>query len=318
MDTKKNRSFVKWCGFFYFCTMISTRRNLFIALLFSNFHLFAQLSETEQSYFRSREDSLKPMARQVLYATGESGRKAANAHFIELLEHTLQENKSFYYNFDSLTTIARFSAPDGSFHLYNWELRNDDGTYEYYGFIQKREKKGKAVKVYPLVDKSLGIKKPEIAALDPNNWWGTHYYKMVPVKKKRKHYYILLGIDWNDKLTHKKILDILYFTANGRPKFGDAILKVGEMRGHPVIQRRFILEYSSEVTASLRYDEKRNIFIFDHLVPQQENLKGQYQFYGPDLSFDGFELKKGAWQYIEDIDARNEKNPRDKNYHQPK
>jgi hypothetical protein len=40
-------------------------------------------------------------------------------------------------------------------------------------------------------------------------------------------------------------------------------------------------------------------------------LEGQYQFYGPDGSFDALVMRKGRWEVVEDIDARNPKNKND-------
>ena len=49
----------------------------------------------------------------------------------------------------------------------------------------------------------------------------------------------------------------------------------------------------------------------------EASFEGQYQFYGPDLSYDGFEFKNGKWLYIKDVDARNSKSEKDKTYTNP-
>jgi hypothetical protein len=58
---------------------------------------------------------------------------------------------------------------------------------------------------------------------------------------------------------------------------------------------------------SLRYEEDRKRIVFDHLSPPDASLKGQTQYYGPDLSYDAYYWKKGRWQLRENIDARNRK-----------
>ena len=74
-----------------------------------------------------------------------------------------------------------------------------------------------------------------------------------------------------------------------------------------------MFEYSSEVSMSLRYNEKHHEIVYSHLASKQEGsmLDGQYQFYGPDGSFDALVQKKDKWVTVEDVDARNEKNKND-------
>ena len=64
--------------------------------------------------------------------------------------------------------------------------------------------------LFSLTDKSADIKNPENTVGEASKWYGMLYYKIVPVKIKRKKYYTLLGWDGNDKITAKKIIDVLY------------------------------------------------------------------------------------------------------------
>ncbi|MFT6443246.1 MAG: hypothetical protein ACJASM_002805 [Salibacteraceae bacterium] len=67
---------------------------------------------------------------------------------------------------------------------------------------------------------------------------------------------------------------------------------------------RFFLEYSSEVNASLKYHDKQERIVFDHLIPLNSGLEGVFEFYVPDLSFDGFEFRDDYWYFIQNIDVR--------------
>ena len=80
-----------------------------------------------------------------------------------------------------------------------------------------------------------------------------------------------------------------------------------------------MFECSQEVSMSLRYNKKQNRIIYSHLGPRQEGgvLEGQYQYYGPDGSFDALEFKKGKWVTVEDIDARNDRSKKDGEYNNP-
>jgi hypothetical protein len=151
-----------------------------------------------------------------------------------------------------------------------------------------------------LIDASANIKRPETASLKANNWYGAHYYKIITVKRKGITYYCLLGADWNDRLSKKKLMEVLSFEKDGSLKFGAPIINYNKNTIY-----RLIFEYSSNVSMSLNYDKKSKRIIFDHLSPIKEELKGQYQFYAPDLSYDALKFKKGKWQHLENIDARN-------------
>jgi hypothetical protein len=54
-----------------------------------------------------------------------------------------------------------------------------------------------------------------------------------------------------------------------------------------------------------RYDSVLKMIAFDHLVPFHPVYSGNYEFYGPDGSFDGLEFVDGLWMLREDLDARN-------------
>jgi hypothetical protein len=57
---------------------------------------------------------------------------------------------------------------------------------------------------------------------------------------------------------------------------------------------------------SLRYQENKDWIVFDHLAPSQTSLEGQYEFYGPDFTFDAFQWEKKRWVFKANVDVRNE------------
>jgi hypothetical protein len=64
---------------------------------------------------------------------------------------------------------------------------------------------------------------------------------------------------------------------------------------------------------SLKYNDSRKQIIFSHLAPNNLDpmLVGQYQYYGPDGSFDALNMKKGRWTYEGAIDIRKDKDKND-------
>jgi hypothetical protein len=56
---------------------------------------------------------------------------------------------------------------------------------------------------------------------------------------------------------------------------------------------------------SINYDERLDMIVFDHLAPFEPILSGNFAFYGPDGSFDGFKFENGSFRWYRDVDARN-------------
>ncbi len=274
---------------------------LLFFVLITNASSFAQA--VSDDYLNLVQDSLKPLSKVILDGRKtEDERISSNIKFKSILKRCLEKEGAENFIFDSVNAIARLEPEDKSFVIFNWELPHADGTFTYFAFVLSKNKKTKTIQLTELIDASASIKRPETALLKANNWFGAHYYKVVSVKRKGKNYYCLLGADWNDRLSKKKLIDVLSFENDGSLKFGAPIINYNK-----VTLNRLIFEYSSKVSMSLNYDEKSKRIIFDHLSPIEEGLKGQYQFYAPDLSYDALKFKKGKWQHVENIDARNTK-----------
>ena len=270
-------------------------------LLLSYTCSFAQA--VSDKYLAAVQDSLKPLSAVILdIRKTDEERELANSKFKSVLNRCLKSNGAEKFVFDSLNTIARLEPEDKSFVIYNWEMPHADGTFTFFAFVLSKNKKTKSYVFTELNDASYSIKRPESAILKADQWFGAHYYKVITVKRKGKSYYCLLGADWNNKLSKKKILEILSIEKDGSLKFGAPIINYNK-----VTLNRLIFEYTSNVSMSLNYDEKSKRIMFDHLSPIEEGLKGQYQFYAPDLSYDALKFKKGKWQLIENVDARNAK-----------
>ncbi len=255
------------------------------------------------------EDSLKILGKAILYGESDLTKHNANVRFLKLMAKALVIENSFDYPFDSLITIARLKSEDKKFRIINWNLRKEDGTYEYFGFVQVWSSKQKKYLLYPLIDKSDSINNPETQTLEPRNWYGELYYKIVFNKFAGRKYYTLLAWDGNNNESQKKIIDVLTFNSNDKPVFGAPIFKYNKKT-----YKRIIFEYNATVSMSLKYDKqnteygkkKRTMIIFDRLCPADPSLEGSYAFYYPETNiFDSFIFKKGKWNFVKDVDARN-------------
>lgn len=293
-------------------------------LLFISVHAFAQNTVLAPATYNGYQDTLKLLFKQLYSATSDAEKKVVNQKLLYVFEQALSMPDAYEFTFDSLTDIARLSSDDKVFKIYNWNLPHKDGTQEYFGFVHHKfvqvKKVGlfkkqttETIQLYPLIDKSDEIKSPENAITDNKKWYGMLYYKVITEKAKKKTYYTLLGWDGNDNSSKKKIIDPLSFDDKGIPHFGGDVFEMPKKN-----PKRVIFEFGASCSMSIKYNEKKDKIVFDHLAPEQPQLEGQYQYYCSDMSYDGFAFKKGKWIYEEDVDVTNEKTHNDKFYKDPR
>jgi hypothetical protein len=250
-----------------------------------------------------------------------------NQKIIQTLEPVLKQQHSFFHSFDSVKQMGCIMSPDSTFKIFTWNLPLEGGVHEYYGFIQQYTGDG-SCKVFQLHDHINTPEHLSMAQYCHDTWHGMLYYEIIPVINEGKQYYTLLGLDYYNLVTSRKIVDILYFNQKGSPCFGAPLISIND-----TLQNRFILEYSSKIVTTLRYkknrpqkknpvhvsnddiktqiqqeirrnqtrDTLRQKIIFDHLVPANPKFKGNYGYYGPGGTYDALIFKKGVWKYYEDI-----------------
>jgi hypothetical protein len=247
------------------------------------------------------EDTLKVMAYAIMNGATEEDKILANTAFIKNLTEVLQYEKAFKFPFDSLSTIARITSPDNTFRIFNWLLKKDNGSYEYYAIVHYHNKRRKRYEVIPLVDNSANIRNAEQEDLDATNWYGGLYYQIAYIKKSGRKYYTLFAWDGNDGYSTKKIIDVMYFSGKNKIKFGLPIFKKNKKES----QKRVILEYDAKTSISVKYHSKEKRIVFNHLIPARKDLQGLEEYYIPDGSFNAYQYEKGKWWLKLDVDARN-------------
>ncbi|MFN5318103.1 MAG: hypothetical protein ACK5CY_04610 [Bacteroidia bacterium] len=235
----------------------------------------------------------------------EFGRKVET-----LIDSVLSLPQSSFNGLDTIRSISVLRAPDNTFLLITWNIPQLDGTYKYYGRVRFADSKKARGKTLVLIDDSDSISKPEFRALNAAHWYGALYYKIIYTKYKRKKTYTLLGWDGNTALSNRKIIDVMQITGKN-VKFGSPIFQEGK-----ILKHRVLLEYAEDAAVSLRYFETNQHIVFDHLVPPNSTLEGQYAFYSPDFSTDAYVFEKGKWKFIRNFEARNDKEEQ-KNFKKP-
>ncbi|MGP8214060.1 MAG: hypothetical protein ACLQQ4_00715 [Bacteroidia bacterium] len=263
-------------------------------------------------FIKLYEDTLKQLQfARIDRNTTDKQKEEANGRFLLLLEKALKMPGSFDYPFDSLRTIARLESEDKKFKIINWNLPKEDGTQEYFGFIQVLNPKTKKYNLFPLIDKSSEITDPQSKILTADKWLGMLYYKIITEKADGKPQYLLLAWQGYSKLITKKVIEVISFNGDGVPVFGKGIFNhlPSEFKGS---LKRIIFQYSANASMTLEYNPKKDMILFDHLGPTEDGLEGQYQFYGPSFQIDGLAFKDGKWDYVVNVDARNSNHGDDK------
>ena len=256
------------------------------------------LSAQDLNEIKRHEDSLKIIV-QVISATQDDSLKLLlNKKFSVLLDSTLTNLLSFEYPFDSLKSLGKLTSPDKRFRMYLWALHMNDGSYHNFGFIQ--QPKPFRPEIIALSDRSDSIENPEIMILQPDNWYGALYYKIIPVKTASGTYYTLLGWFGNNSVVTQKIIDVLSFNSDGLAIFGARVFNhyaQGE-------NTRIIFRYSAQTSMMLKYDKQ--MIVFDRLIPLDAQLEGLYQHYVPESDvYDGLNLEYGKWNFVKGIKGLN-------------
>ncbi len=288
-------------------------KKIFLLALVSIFIGRAGIAQTSgqnmQNPMQGYEDSLKYWGHKFINDEDELERINANHTFIKTLVKALKTPNSFQYPFDSVKTVSILNSPDNRFRIFSWPIAYNDGSYRFYGAIQVNT--GGSLKLFPLNDDSFAFFNPQDTISDNMKWYGAEYYRIIPVYSPHL-YYVLLGWKGNSAKSTKKVIEVLSFI-NDKPVFGRAVFDEKTR-----VFKRIVFEYTRQASMLLRYIPDQNLIVFDHLAPPVPKLKDQKDTYGPDLSYDGFRLRDGRWQFVENLDMRNVPENRDNQYIDPK
>jgi hypothetical protein len=277
----------------------------FYKILLIAFLPFQSLGQSIDS-LQVKLDSLSSLFKQIREETSYSKRDSLNNIFYSGFKNLLKHQETFEFSFDSIR-FGKLKSPDGALKVYTWNIPQPAGYQKYYGFMQYKLPSGK-VKLIELKDSRKEIKDPRNEQLDASKWMAALYYQLIQFSRGNKNVYILLGFDYNNLFTSKKIIEVVTFDNNGNPLFGLPVFNV-DGKYH---LSRIVFEFNARVSMVLRYIEDSKVIVFDHLSPSSSEFIGDLQYYGPDGSFDGFKLENSEWVYVRDLDLRNPRRERPK------
>ena len=260
---------------------------LFFTIIISGNILYGQNNNSELN-------NLKILFEKLKYSKNDTSRDSLNTIIASDLKNYISDNA--VSELQKIKNLSVLISEDKKVSILTWPILYSDFTYKFFGFVRYYEPDFGRYTVEKLKDNSDKIVNPERQILNPDNWYGAFYYKMVYKKYKKNKIYVLLGWDGNNDMTNRKIIDVFYSDENEEPVFGKNIFN-----SQDGIKKRLIFEYKEGISMNLRYDEKKDMIIWDHLSPSKPSLKGHFEYYGPDLTFDALFFEKGIWNYIPDV-----------------
>lgn len=252
---------------------------------------------------QKKEMVLKLLTDSMMRGSSDRVRMAATSEFNVYFADLLKEPESYSYPFDSIKPLSKLKSKDGAIRVYTWfQPSREDGTFRYYGMIQKYNAAKKELKTIGLSEVKTDSDTIETKEMRAESWLGAVYYDITEQKLNKKTVYYLLGWQGNDRFTSRKVIEVLSFDQWDNITFGAPVFT--DENGKKKF--REVFEFTSEAVMLLRYLPKKKMFVFDHLSPASGMAKGQYRYYGPDFTYDGYRLKKGLWYYKSNLDLRNE------------
>jgi len=232
-----------------------------------------------------------------LYSDSVPDPEPVLAEIQSIMPAALEMEGAMEYPWSRLDRIGVKTSEDKKVRVFTWHVEDDPDHYRYFGYIQVALKRGKTG-IYPLVDNFKPQRSVYNLEQSTENWYGKLYYSIVTKSVKRKTWYTLMGMDFNDSRSNLKFVEVLVIHRN-KPRFEKQVF----FNGRDKVDR-VVLEYSDQVAITVRYDPNLDLIAYDHLVPLHPIYQNNYEFYGPDGSFGGLEFSSGTWIVREDIDAR--------------
>jgi hypothetical protein len=243
---------------------------------------------------------LEKLFSRLVTSPKDSDRIRINDSIKFIINSYAESDTVFKHKFTNLKYLGQVTSKNSQLKIITWNLLLKESESRYYCYLIHNS--GKKNLVHRLEGKYIEAPVRSDTIYTEKDWYGALYYDLRPYRKDNQAYWVLLGIDFGNPAITRKIIDVLSFTPDGGIVFGRKLFASAD-----VTKYREVLEYSSEAVVSLKFLNDKSI-IFDHLVPVSPALKGKKEYYGPDFSYDVYNLEKGIWRFKSDIDIRNKKN----------
>ena len=220
-----------------------------------------------------------------------------------LVDRYTESDSIFRHKFNNLRFLGQITSPDSLVKIITWNLILETGDNRYFCYFIKKGYRNSSNSIFKL--SGLYSEKPvrSDTLYSDSNWYGALYYEIRPFKSAGPETcYILLGIDYGNSFVTRKIIDVLTFGPDHNLVFGKKCFTDGK-----ITRQRVVFEYSTKVVMSLRFLNDKSI-VFDHLSSSSPEFRDNHQFWGPDFTFDSYNLENGFWKLNSNVDVRIERN----------
>ena len=223
----------------------------------------------------------------MVNANQDQHRIRANESMVIYLDSLLSLQDSYTVSLDSIPWFYVMHGTD--FRLVTWQLKVSENEYKYGGFIQWPDR------VVQLKDTRPFINGSSFSTYTPSSWYGCIYYQIIPFELESKRYYALLGFNAENSILNTKVADVLDLTGP------DIRLGVPVFTGQEEPMTRLMITYGDISNTRMMYDPKLGGIVHDHVEmlpaigPNGEDLPVS------DGSMEAWILKKGNWEYQEEV-----------------
>lgn len=261
--------------------------------------LFFVLPMSAQPQIDSTITALQVMGRQILEHPEATVRDSLNQRFKSELRAFLGQEGVFQRDLSRINNMMQLVGPKERFAVFTWQCPDADYKYTRHGLIAVETRS--EIKVIPLTDAMDELGDWTSVYGKPERWPGAIYYQMVPFPDDKEKF-LLLGFAPGEPL-NQKIIEVLEIDKRGRVRFGAKVFRVEKWMDRILKKAplRLILKYNAKYSTSVRWNEKNEMVIMDHLAPPDVKMKGLYIMYGPDFTYDGLYYEDDWWHLSEGV-----------------
>lgn len=242
---------------------------------------------------------LAETGRDILEHPEYRERQAAQDTFAAVLRQFVATEEGFDNPLKEVNNMLRLELGKNA-RIYTWQMPDSSYQYQRYGLVVAVTRKDTVVTA---LREGPREQSAQFKRLQADEWYGALYYEAIPQKWKGREIFTLLGYAPGQPV-NEKVVDVLEITPRGVPRFGARIFKIDKFLDQ-TLQRppqRLILRYGGDYAASVRWHQKKEMIVMDHLSPPDARVKGVYRMYGPDMTYDALEWDDGWWHLREGIE----------------
>ncbi len=259
-------------------------RSIWVLLLCYSLNMGLMAQTPEEKHL---VDEIAYNADIMVNANLDRHRIRASESMLVSLDSLLAIQGSYEVSLDSIPWLSIVHGAD--FRLVTWQLKVSNEEFKYGGFIQWPDRIVRFKDTRPFINGS------SYSTYTPSSWYGCIYYQIIPFEMEGKKYYVLLGFNAENSSINTKVADVLDLSGP------DIRLGVPVFTGKEEARTRLMLTYGDISNTRMTYDPKLEGIIHDHVEtlpgigPNGEDLPVS------DGSMEAWILKKGKWEYQEEV-----------------